>query len=92
MGISLHDIHGGHPRISLISPTWSSIELIQALGRINRANAKSPAIQRIIYVNSSIEDKIAEKVKNKLNNVNDINNGDLDLTNIEYKKPKIGKL
>jgi len=92
VGISLHDIKGGHPRISLISPCWSSIELIQALGRIHRAGAKTPALQRIIYVNGSVEDKIAEKLKVKLANVNDINNGDLDLTNIDYKPPKINKL
>jgi superfamily II DNA or RNA helicase len=92
VGISLHDLHGGHQRISLISPCWSSIELIQAFGRIHRAGAKTPALQRIIYVNGSVEDKIAEKLKIKLANVNDINNGDLDLTNIDYKPPKINKL
>lgn len=85
IGISLHDIHGGHPRVSLISPSWSSIDLIQALGRIHRAGGKTKTLQRIIYTANTIEETIAEKLKIKLNNINSINNGDLDLTNIEFK-------
>lgn len=82
VGISLHDIHGGHPRASLISPTWSSIDLIQALGRIHRAGGKSVSLQRIIYVANTIEEQIADKLKIKLNNINTINNGDLDISNL----------
>jgi Helicase conserved C-terminal domain len=48
--ISLHDLHGRRQRVSLIFPTLSAIDLKQALGRIHRANAKSSAIQRIIYI------------------------------------------
>jgi len=89
IGISLHDIHGGHPRVSLISPTWSSIDLIQALGRIHRAGGKSKSLQRIIYAAETVEDKIADKIKSKLANINSINNGDLDLTNIEFQTKRI---
>jgi superfamily II DNA or RNA helicase len=85
IGISLHDIHGGHPRVSLISPSWSSIDLIQALGRIHRAGGKTKTLQRIIYAANTVEERIADKLKIKLSNINSINNGDLDLTNIEFK-------
>jgi len=85
IGISLHDIHGGHPRISLISPPWSSIDLLQALGRIHRAGGKTKTLQRIIYTANTIEERIADKLKIKLGNINSINNGDLDLTNIEFE-------
>jgi len=81
-GISLHDIHGNAPRVSLISPTWSSIELIQALGRIHRAGGKSKSLQRIIYAANTVEEKIADKLRIKLKDLNTINNGDLDLTGI----------
>lgn len=84
LGISLHDVHGGHPRASLISPTWSSIDLLQALGRIHRAGGKSKSLQRIIYTANTIEEKIADKLKHKLNNINSINNGDLDLSGVEF--------
>lgn len=84
IGISLHDIYGGHPRVSIISPTWNSIELTQALGRIHRAGGKSKSLQRIIYIADTVEERIAEKLKLKLKNINSINNGDLDLTNIDF--------
>jgi len=86
VGISLHDQYGGHPRVSLISPTWSSIDLQQALGRIHRAGGKSKSLQRIIYVANTIEEKIANKTQKKLKNINTLNNGDLDLTNITYER------
>jgi superfamily II DNA or RNA helicase len=89
IGISLHDIYGDHPRVSLISPTWSSIDLIQALGRIHRAGGKSKSLQRIIYAAETVEDKIADKIKSKLANINSINNGDLDLTNITFQTERI---
>ena len=89
IGISLHDIYGNHPRVSLISPTWSSIDLIQALGRIHRAGGKSKSLQRIIYAAETVEDRIADKIKSKLANINSINNGDLDLTNIDFQTERI---
>jgi superfamily II DNA or RNA helicase len=84
VGVSLHDLQGGHPRISLISPTWSSIDLVQALGRIHRAGSKTKSLQRIIYAANTVEEKIADKLKVKLANINSLNNGDLDLSNINF--------
>lgn len=86
VGVSLHDTKGNNPRATLISPTWNSIDLVQALGRVHRAGGKSKSIQRIVYVAKTIEEKISRKVKEKLNSLNSINNGDLDLTNIDYSK------
>jgi superfamily II DNA or RNA helicase len=88
IGISLHDIHGGFPRVSIISPTWSSIDLVQALGRIHRAGGKSKSLQRILYIADTVEEKIADKLKTKLFNINSINNGDLDLTNINFENDR----
>ena len=65
VGISLHDIAGGHPRVSLISPTWSSLDLVQALGRIHRAGGKTKSLQRIIYTADTVEERIADKLKIK---------------------------
>ena len=87
-GISLHDQYGGHPRVSLISPSWSSIDLVQALGRIHRANGKSKSLQRILYVANTVEEKISDKIQKKLLNINTLNNGDLDLTSITYERDR----
>ena len=82
----MHDIHGNRRRISLISPCWSATDLTQALGRIHRAGGKSKSLQRIIYCAGGIEERIAEKLQRKLKDLEQINNGDLDLTNITYEK------
>ncbi len=87
-GVSLDDQKGGFPRISLISPTWSSIELTQALGRIHRAGSKSKSLQRIVYVANTVEEKIAEKLEKKIKDINTINNGDLDFTNITFERDR----
>jgi superfamily II DNA or RNA helicase len=86
VGISLHDLTGKHPRVSLLSPCWSSLDLIQALGRIHRAGAKSKSLQRIVYIASTVEELIAEKLEQKLKDLNSINNGDLDLSSIVFEK------
>ena len=84
IGISLHDKGGKHPRVALLSPTWNSIDLVQALGRVHRANGKSKSLQRIIYAAKTVEEKIARKIQSKLLNISSINNGDLDMTNIKF--------
>jgi len=64
VGLSLHDLHGNYSRVSLISPTWSSIELKQVLGRIYRADARTDAIQRIIYCKGKVSPAGAEGFQN----------------------------
>lgn len=73
--ISLHDVHGGHPRVSLISPTWSGQDLVQALGRIHRADGKSPCLQRIVFCSGTQEDKMCQSLREKLTNYQEINSG-----------------
>jgi superfamily II DNA or RNA helicase len=85
VGVSLHDINGKYKRASLISPTWSAIDLTQSLGRIHRAGGKSKSLQRIIFTANTVEEKIAEKLKVKLKDLNSINNGDLDLSHIIFQ-------
>jgi superfamily II DNA or RNA helicase len=74
--ISLHDLHGV-PRVSLISPTFSSTDIQQALGRISRIGAKTPALQRIIYCANTCEEVICERVKSKLGFLSKLNDNDL---------------
>lgn len=75
--INMHDIHGGHPRLSLISPNYSAIDMIQTFGRPHRAKGKTKSVQRIVFAANSIEEKICERVKGKIRNVATLNDGDL---------------
>jgi hypothetical protein len=77
VGISLHDIHGGHPRMSLISPTWTGQDIKQALGRIHRAGSKTPALQKIIYCAKTYEDILCKIIQKKISTISAINDGDL---------------
>ena len=76
--INLHDVKGGYPRVSLIVPSYSSTQLIQALGRIHRAGSKSPATQRIIFCYGTVEDHISKKLNDKIKLLSEINDDDLD--------------
>jgi len=86
VGLSLHDTHGDHPRMSIISPTWSGQDTQQALGRIHRANGKTPTIQKIIYVAETYEEHVCELMKEKLINITGIN--DLNLSGLEISLEK----
>jgi superfamily II DNA or RNA helicase len=88
VGISLHDIHGGHPRMSLISPSWNGVEMKQCFGRIHRAGSKSPALQRLIYCAKTYEEEICKLIDKKIEVIDKINNGMLvaDEIDIEIMK------
>ena len=77
-GISLHDVNGDYPRVSLISPTFSAIDFRQCLGRIHRAGAKSPAVQKIVFAEDSVEMRVCNLVRKKLNNLDLINDDELN--------------
>jgi superfamily II DNA or RNA helicase len=76
-GLSLHDINGKYPRLSLISPTWSAVYMRQATGRVWRENAKSKSIQKIVFVAGTVEEDVCRSVQSKLNNLDILNDGDL---------------
>lgn len=90
VGISLHDLTGVQ-RVSLIGPTWAVIDLKQSLGRIYRADAKTDALQFIVFAKNSnsqkkgVEEMICNNMSNKLKNIALLNDGDLqnyqDFTN-----------
>ena len=78
-GISLHDINGNFPRHSLINPSWVAVNILQALGRIHRASGKTPCIQRFFYAANTIEEKIADRMKKRLDNLDMLNDNELQV-------------
>lgn len=85
-GLSLHDLNGNHPRLSLISPTPSAVDLVQCLGRVWRVGGKTKALQKIVFVANTVEADICDKVKIKIDNLSLINDGDLSPTPIFEEK------
>jgi len=76
-GVSLHDLNGKFPRGSVISPSYSAINLLQALGRIHRAEGKTKCVQKIMFAAGTIEEDACKRVQCKLNNLECLNDGDL---------------
>jgi len=80
--ISLHDLNGNYPRHTLINPSYSAINTLQALGRCHRANGKSPVIQRFFFAEGvEIEQKMRQRVGLRLTNLDYLNDGDLSINN-----------
>lgn len=77
-GLSLHDLNGKYPRLSLISPSYSAVQMRQATGRVWRDSAKSKSIQKIVFVANTVEVDVCEAVNRKLDNLDLLNDGDME--------------
>ena len=82
--IDLHDTDGRFPRVSVICPTYSVIELRQILGRVQRTGAKSPSRQRIIFAKGTVEEEVCDAVADKLDNLDLLNDG--EIMNLVFKR------
>ena len=76
-GLSLHDLNGKYPRISLICPTFSVVDYRQVLGRIHRSGAKSKAIQKILFSAGTVEERVAKLLRQKNFRMDLLNDADL---------------
>lgn len=76
-GVNLHDLNGKFPRNSLLIPSFSAVALLQALGRIARQGGLTRCMQKIIFSENTIEERAAEKVQSRLDNLSTLNDNDL---------------
>lgn len=65
-GVSLHDVDGKFPRVSLISPSFSATVFKQVLGRIYRNGMTSDATQIVLLAADTIEEKVYHTVNRKI--------------------------
>ena len=79
-GIDLHDVHGDYACVSLLTPSDNAQDTLQCLGRIHRVGGKTKCIQKFIFCAGTIEEKVADNVKRKINNIHALNDGDLATT------------
>ena len=71
VGISLHhDREESRPRHIIIPPTWSAIDLVQALGRGHRITSISDTTQDVVWYKDTIEEQVCERVQAKLDCIN----------------------
>lgn len=76
VGVSLHDPVTKVERTSIICPTFESVDLKQALGRVHRAEGGFSR-QFLVYFENTFEAIIARVVKNKLNALHLLNDAEL---------------
>lgn len=69
VGVSLHDLQGGHPRTALISPTYNAKDFKQVLGRVDRLGGKTDSIQRILVASGTLETAIVKRMMEKIENI-----------------------
>ncbi len=67
-GISLHHDrpYPSRPRHIILPPTWSAIDLVQALGRGHRLTSISPTTQEILWFDKTVEVKVKNVVERKV--------------------------
>lgn len=76
VALSLHDERHERPRVSLINPSYSASELLQALGRIRRVGG-THAVQKIVLAAGSVEERVARAVGGKIDNIGALTDADL---------------
>lgn len=87
VGIDLHDLDGNFPREVFISPPERAMDLKQSLGRAHRDGGKSKVIQKIVFCADTIEEKVCDQVKTKLDNIDMLNDGELSYDIVESDMP-----
>jgi len=76
-GLSLHDVNGKFPRVSLICPSFSVTDYRQSLGRVHRAGSKSKSIQKILFSSGTVEVRVAKLLREKNFRLDLLNDADL---------------
>lgn len=77
LGIGLHGTSQGRARLVLLSPTFSGIDLKQALGRCHRAGGAF-SIQKIVWAANTVEEKACQKVRARIQRVSIFNDDEID--------------
>lgn len=76
VALSLHDVRHERPRVSLISPSFSASDVVQALGRIRRVGGTA-ATQKFVLVANSVEERVARSIQAKLEAMSSLTDQDL---------------
>lgn len=76
VALSLHDDKQERPRTSVISPSYSASEFLQCTGRIRRTGG-TKAVHHVLLAAGTREEKIATKLRRKLNALSALNDNDL---------------
>jgi hypothetical protein len=75
-GLSLHDPVTQVPRVALISPPYSAIDLKQVLGRTHRLGG-GHSTQKLIFAADTVEEQVMQRVQNRVQNIDALLDSDV---------------
>lgn len=87
VGLSLHDITGRHPRLSLFSLGCRADDLRQALGRVRRSGGKTKSFQKVLLAADTREERGRRSLATKLDQLDALVDGDIDPVNLKFEQP-----
>lgn len=73
--VSLHDLHGDHPRSAYIFPTDNPVPMQQAFGRVARMGAVTPSEQWIPCIAGTVSMRMVNRTREKILSIETINDG-----------------
>lgn len=86
VGISLHDTRGVYPREGFHLPGFSALNLIQAMGRLPRAEGKSNVIQRVVLAACATHRQLRSTLASKMNAIDTLTDADLRPQNLVVER------
>jgi hypothetical protein len=84
IAVSLHDLHGGHPREGFVMPVYSAVTFTQLIGRFPRDGGKSHSSYKVLLAARTPEEKIFQNLSNKLQNLEALLEGAVQLTDADF--------
>lgn len=84
--LSLHDLHGGHPRGGLVFPGYSATALRQVFGRFPRDGGHSRSFYRVLLAANTGDVAIHRALRAKMNNLDALNDADLLPNNLSFSE------
>lgn len=83
VGLSLGDERGGHPRLAFHNLPLNTVDLVQLLGRIHRADSKTKSVNRIVLMDGvGVEKTVFRILNRKIGNLSALQDDDLDLSKL----------
>jgi hypothetical protein len=90
--ISLHDVHGGFPRVGHVSPCNSAVNIRQVFGRLPRIGSKSKSLYRVVLAAGTRQENTHRRLVTRLNQQDAFNDADLFASNLRLTEGELSDI
>lgn len=92
VAVSLPDTRGDSPRLGVVSPCQSAVNIRQVFGRLPRIDSKSKSLYRVILAAGTREVNTHRNLSRKLNQLDSLNDADLLGTNLNLTEHELSTI